>query len=196
MGQLFFGDGAPWFAVPALVGTGFFVLRTLMMLVSGDIGLHAEDGAGFDLDHGDTEGSFRILSVQAISAFMMGFGWGGLGAYRGTGLPLFVSGAIGIACGSGMMWILAWLLRWISRMQTTGTVDISSALLNEGVVYARIPPSGSGQGVVKVVVDDRLRYYNARSDGAAIDTNSKVRITEVDPERNTVIVTEVKGIVS
>ena len=29
--------------------------------------------------------AFKVLSVQAIAAFLMGFGWGGLGAFRGGG---------------------------------------------------------------------------------------------------------------
>ncbi len=193
MQELFFGDLAPWFTVPALVGTGFFFIRTLLMFVTGaEMDLHVDDGAGFDLDHGDTEGSFKVLSLQAISAFMMGFGWGGLGAYRGTGLPALLSVPIGFGFGVGMMWILAKLFRWIMRMQTSGNINLSSALLREGTVYAQIP--AGGKGVVKVVVDDRLRYYNAVSDSESIDTNAKVRVTEINQDDNTVIVTEVKGI--
>ena len=43
--------------------------------------------AGFD-DSGD---AFQILSIQTMAAFMMGFGWGGLGAFRGSGLPVVVA---------------------------------------------------------------------------------------------------------
>ncbi len=193
MEQLFFGDLAPWFTVPALVGSGFFLIRTLLMFVTGaEMDLHVDDGAGFDLDHGDTEGSFKVLSLQAISAFMMGFGWGGLGAYRGTGLPAIISVLIGFAFGVGMMWILAKLLGWIMRMQTTGNINISSALLREGTVYAQIP--AGGKGVVKVVVDDHLRYYRAVSDGGPIETNTRVRVTEINQDDNMVIVTAVKRI--
>ena len=193
MEQLFFGDFAPWFTVPALVGTGFFLIRTLMMFVTGaEMDLHVDDGAGFDLDHGDTEASFKVLSLQAISAFMMGFGWGALGAYRGTGLPALLSVLIGFGFGVGMMWILAKLLGWIMRMQTTGNIDLSRALLREGTVYAQIP--AGGKGVVKVVVDDHIRYYNAVSDSESIDTNATVRVTEINQDDNSVIVTAVKGI--
>lgn len=195
MEQLFFGDFAPWFAVPALVGTGFFLVRTVMMFVTGaEMDLHVEDGAGFDLDHGDTEGSFKVLSLQAISAFMMGFGWGGLGAYRGWGLPALMSVPIGFAFGAGMMWILAKMFGWITRMQTSGNINLASALLREGTVYTQIPARGTGKGVVKVVVDEHLRYYNAVSDGDPIDTHSKVRVTEINQETNTVTVTAVKRI--
>jgi hypothetical protein len=194
MNELFFGDLAPLFSVPALIGTGFFLVRLVLMLGLGDgLDLHADDGAGFDLDHGDSGAAFKILSLQAISAFLMGFGWGGIGAYRGWGMPVVLSVPVGFAFGGVMMWILAKLLRWISRMQSSGTVDISSSLLQEGTVYAAIPARGSGKGVVRVVVDDRLRYYNAVSDGDEIDSRTKVLITEVSSDENTVTVTRLEG---
>jgi hypothetical protein len=194
MNELFFGGFAPWFTVPALVGTGFFLVRLLLMLGFGHgLDIHADDGSGFDLEHGDTEGAFKVLSVQAISAFLMGFGWGGLGAYRGWGLPALVSGPVGFVFGATMMWILAKMFRWISGMQASGTVDISGALLQEGTVYTAIPARGNGKGMVRVVIDDRLRYYNAVSDGAAIDSQSRVRVTEVNSDTNSVVVTKVEG---
>ena len=194
MEQLFFGDLAPWFSIPALLGTGFFTIRiVLMFFTGGDMDLHIEDGTDVDFDHGDSEAAFKVLSVQAISAFLMGFGWGGLGAYRGWGLPAIASAPVGFLFGSGMMWILGKLLWIISRMQTSGTIDISAALLQEGKVYTAIPSKGTGRGVVRVVVDDRLRYYNAESEGESIESQTKVRVTNVDQETNTVTVTKVEG---
>ena len=194
MEQLFFGDLAPWFSVPALVGTGFFLIRTLLMFVTGaEMDLHVDDGAGFDLDHGDTEGAFKVLSLQAISAFMMGFGWGGLGAYRGWGLPALLSVPIAFAFGAGMMWLLARLLTLITRMQSSGTIDLSAALLQEGTVYTAIPAKRTGKGVVRLVVDDHLRYYQAMSDGEPLSSKTKVRVTEINQDNNTVTVTKVEG---
>jgi hypothetical protein len=85
------------------------------------------------------------------------------------------------------------MFRWISGMQASGTVDISGALLQEGTVYTAIPARGNGKGMVRVVIDDRLRYYNAVSDGAAIDSQSRVRVTEVNSDTNSVVVTKVEG---
>ena len=45
MQELFFGPVAIWFTVPAIVGTVFFSLRTLAMLVGG-----AETGMDLDID--------------------------------------------------------------------------------------------------------------------------------------------------
>jgi hypothetical protein len=182
-----------WFTVPALIGTAFFIIRTILMLIlghgAGDF--HVEDGTAFDLDHGDSGSAFKILSIQAIGAFLMGFGWGGLGAYRGWGLPVAASVPVGLVVGSAMVWVLGRLLRWIAGLQSSGTVAISAALYEEGVVYTAIPASGSGRGVVRVVVDDRLRYYNAITGGDAIESQARVRVTEINAD-NTVTVTRVE----
>ena len=184
MSQLLFGDNAIWFGVPAIVGTLFFLFRLVMMLVLGaghGDGLHVE-GDAFDLDHGDSSGAFKVLSVQAVAAFLMGFGWGGLGAYRGWGLPAVVSVPVGIAFGTFMMWLLAKLLRWIVRMQSSGTLPIATALQEEGTVYVTVPGRRAGRGSVRVVVDDRMQYYAAITDGQTLVPPTRVRVVEVNDD--------------
>ena len=195
MEQLFFGDRALWFTIPALVGTAFFTLRIVLMLIMGHgaADFHLEDGSALDLDldHGDSGSAFKVLSVQVISAFLMGFGWGGLGAYRGWGLPVLLSVPVGIVVGGSMVWILGKLLRWIIGLQSSGTVDISASLYEQATVYNAIPARGSGRGVVRVVVGDRLRFYNAVSQGDAIESQTTVRITGIN-EDNSVTVARVE----
>lgn len=187
MEYLFFGDQALLFTVPAFVGTLFFVLRLILMLVGGDGGLDVDDGLSADLDHGDSTGAFKVLSIQAITAFLMGFGWGGLGAYRGWGLPLLLSVPVGLAFGAGTMWVLAKLLRWVLRLQSSGTIHMSAALFEQGTVYTAVPERGQGRGMVRVVVDNRMRFYPAVSEGPPIPSRASVRITAVNDD-NTVTV--------
>jgi len=78
--DLMFTNHAAWFGVPAVVGSVFFVLRTALMMIGGDLG-HGDfdaDAGGADLHHGDPGDAFKLLSIQSIAAFCMGFGWGGL----------------------------------------------------------------------------------------------------------------------
>jgi hypothetical protein len=185
MTSVFFGDQALLFTLPAFVGTLFFVLRLGLMLIGGDGGLDVDDGLSADFDSGDSTSAFKAFSIQAITAFIMGFGWGGLGAYRGSGLPLLVSVPIGIAFGVGTMWALAKMLRWLMRLQSSGTVDKSAALFEQGTVYNAIPEQGQGRGMVRVVIDNRMRFYHAVSDGVAIPSRTAVRITAVNDD-NTV----------
>jgi hypothetical protein len=187
--EILLGGNAALFGVPALIGTLFFVGRLALMLFAGDgdlhqdIGLHVDAGHTGDMaGHTDSSSAFKILSLQAVAAFLMGFGWGGLGVVRGWGMPVLAGIGVGVVTGSGMAWILGKLLLWIARMQSSGTQTMESALYEEGVVYVGIPAQRHGRGVVRVVVDERMQYYPAVTDGTALDTQATVRITAINDD--------------
>lgn len=210
--DLLFGPVAVWFGVPAVIGTAFFTGRMALMLLGGhadadmDVGADVDLGADVDVGadaHGgghvdsaahtgesDSTAAFKVLSIQAMAAFLMGFGWGGLGALRGSGWSIGVSVGVAIAAGVAMMWFLGMLLRFVYGFQSSGNVPIYQALEAEGSVYAQIPPAGEGRGEVRVLIGDRERYYRAISDGGAIPTGSKVRVVSVNDDDNSVTVTE------
>jgi hypothetical protein len=179
--ELLFGSDALWFSVPALAGTIFFVGRVLLMLFGGGVELH-HDAGGFDLDHGDSSDAFKVLSLQSIAAFLMGFGWAGLFVVRGLGWSPLLGVPAGIAVGAGMMWLLGRLFRLVGRLQSSGTVDISAALDEEGTVYVTIPGRRHGRGTIRVVVGERQQYYTAVTDGEAIPTGARVRVLEVNDD--------------
>ena len=193
--DILFGGGAVWFGIPAVVGTIFFLGRVVLMLVGGgdfhhDAGFDLTgdvDAGGVDFQHPDSDTSFNILSIQAIAAFMMGFGWGGLGVVRGWGLPALLGVPIGIVTGGAMVWFLGKLLMLIAKMQSSGTLSMASALYEEGVVYVTVPAERAGRGSVRVIVDNRMQYYPAVTDGAALETSALVRVTAVN-EDNTLTV--------
>jgi hypothetical protein len=182
------GGNAALFGVPALLGTLFFLGRLVLMFVADggdlhqDVGLHVDAGTGDVAGHTDSSSAFKILSLQAIAAFLMGFGWGGLGIVRGWGWPVLAGVGVGILTGSAMAWVLGKLLLWIARMQSSGTLPIESALYETGVVYVTIPERRVGRGVVRVVVNERMQYYPAVTDGAALDTQATVRITAINDD--------------
>lgn len=196
--DLFLGPVAIWFGLPALVGTGFFLLRVLSMALGGfdaeagaDLGGDAGggggagDGGGLD-DVDASDQSFKVLSIQAIAGFLMGFGWGGLGALRGAGWPLVVSAPFAVACGLAMLWLLARLFKAVWGLQSSGTVALYHALGCEGSVYVGIP--GDGKGEVRVIVGDRERYFAASSPDGELPRGARIRVTEVNEEDNTVTV--------
>ena len=183
MQELLFGSDALWFSVPALAGTLFFLIRVILMLVVGDVALHQDSGgAAFDLNHGDSSSAFKVLSVQAIAAFMMGFGWTGLFVVRGLGLPYGLGLPAGVVGGGAMMWLLGRMFRLVGRLQSSGTMDISGALEEEGTVHVTVPARRQGRGSVRVVVGDRQQYYNAVTDGDAIPTGARVHVLEVNED--------------
>ena len=192
--DLFFSQHAGWFAVPALIGTAFFALRLVLMLLGvhhGDVSLdlgHADVHAGDVHSDSDSSDAFKILSIQSIAAFAMGFGWGAIGGYRGADWSFTTSAVFGLATGVGMWWLLALLLKALFDMQSSGNVSADDAIGANGQVYVSIPELGKGRGQVRVTMGDRQRIFNAISSGDAIPSQAQIRVVNVN-EDNTLTVT-------
>ena len=186
-----FEQQALLFSIPAMLGTAVFALRLGLMAFGGmgaDVDGHDALGAdvsGGDVpDHGDGDSThaFNLLSVQSIAAFLMGFGWGGLGGLLGLEWPLSMSVLAGAAFGALLVWLLGLLMKAMYDLQSSGNVRIEEAHGAEGVVYARVPGRGQGRGQVRVVINDRARIYTAVSEAEPIATNTRIRVLRVNED--------------
>jgi hypothetical protein len=182
--EMLFGEHAAWFTVPAIVGTGVFIIR-LALMGMGDMETDVATGDS----HADPGEGFKILSIQAIAAFLMGFGWIGLACYRGAdAVTPSMAALLGIGGGVLSVWVLGMLLRGVYNLQSSGNVPLSSLVGREGDVYVTVPPAGKGSGQVRVVVDKRERIVNAVSAGdAPLATGSRVKVAKVNDD-NTITV--------
>ena len=125
-----FANGAWIFSVPALLGTGIFLIKLVMMLIGGsddlDLGGDASsadaghvhdvgmDGSHGDAHHGHAHNALMaVASVQGVSAFAMGFGWAGLGALNGMKWGMAASMGVGVLGGVGMAALFVLLLALI-----------------------------------------------------------------------------------
>lgn len=206
MMELLFGDNMGWFSTPAILGSLFFLFRLALMLIGGDLSdadahgdVHVGGGhgdasggdAGDGIDHGDHPDSseaFKLLSIQSIAAFMMGFGWGGFAAFRSNSdWGLGVALVAGLVCGGAMVWLLGVLLKGVYDLQSSGNISISSTIGHQGSVYVTVPAAGKGRGRVRLVIDDRQRIYSAVTDGEELARNTEVRVVRVN-EDNTLTV--------
>jgi hypothetical protein len=184
---------AAWFTVPALIGTVFFAFRLVMLLLGSGHAMHFGDlhagdvhvGSGSSDAHHDSGHDFRILSIQSIAAFMMGFGWGGVGAMRGAGWAMGTSMLVAIACGIGMMWLLGLLLRALVSLHQSGTVSLDRAIGQSGEVYVTVTRATGGQ--VRVTMGDRQRICNARTLGEELPTGTRVTVLGVDSDNSLTI---------
>jgi len=204
--EQWFGDNAVFFSIPALFGSAVFVLRMVMLLsgaddggdLTGDVGgmdgdmggMDADIGDGEPLDHGGTnpDAAFRVISFQTIAAFLMGAGWGGLGAYRGSNLEFGWSLLVAAACGTAMLYLFAWLMKVVYDLQTSGNISPRQVVGQEAQVDVEIPSSHMGQGTIKIVVNERMRRYRAITEGQTLQRGDTVRITKLNPD-NTMTVT-------
>lgn len=172
-----------------IVGGVFFVLRTAMM-VMGFAGGETELEGDFDADlmdpdaggpgnvhHEDADASFKMLSVQGLTAFFLMFGLVGLATYY-AGLHVFLTMLAGTAAGLVTMYVIAQVFRMMGRLQSEGNIHIENAVGQMGEVYLTIQPKASGQ--VRVAVQGSLKIFDAvATDGKKIATGEKVRVVGV-----------------
>ncbi len=191
-----FQQEALFFTVPAVLGTTVFLIRLGLMAIGGfadgvdGVDVDADVDLGAEVEGGDSTHAFELLSVQSIAAFLMGFGWGGVGGLLGFDWSFPMSMLTGAAFGVGLVWLLGLLMKAMYDLQSSGNIRIKDAVGAQGRVYTNVPAKGDGRGQVRVVVNQRARIYNAVSDGDAIVTNSDVRIVRVN-EDHTLTVTSV-----
>ncbi|MFO0857806.1 MAG: hypothetical protein U0640_10665 [Phycisphaerales bacterium] len=192
--DMLFGGGAAWFTVPALLGTGVFLIRLIMMLAGAghdsDLGGHAGDVHAGDGHHGEDHGQHGIMavvSVQGLAAFAMGFGWAGLGAYQGLKWGMVPSMALGVGGGVAMALLFLGLMTTTRKLNTSGNIDFSKTVGTEAEVYATIPAKGGGRGQVRIVVSGRQRILQATSNDSEYSTGTRVRVLEAKADNSVVV---------
>jgi hypothetical protein len=185
MWEMLLTGPAAWFTVPALIGTVFFVLRMALLLVGSSHALHVGDAHAGDGSHSDSGHDFKLLSLQSVAAFLMGFGWGGVGALKGAGRPISAALVVGLLCGAGMVWLLGLLLRGIAGLHQSGTLDLGRAVGLPAEVY--VSTSGAAGGQVRFTIDGRQRICNARTLGEELASGTRVTIVGIDADHTLTI---------
>lgn len=174
-----------WFTIPALLGTGLFFIKLLIMLFLGDGG-HGD----FDLGHTDTGAAAEIFSVQALLAAAMGFGWSGLLALKTFNLSPGLSVLVGVGGAVLLMGIFMAVMRSMRKLSTSGNIELSALAGAMGEVTVAIPAAGKGTGEVRLVIGDRERRCYATQKptaGEELASRTRVRVSAINPD-NTVTV--------
>jgi membrane protein implicated in regulation of membrane protease activity len=116
-----------------------------------------------------------VLSIKALVAFAGFFGLTGL-ALWGPDMSPTLRLAIASLAGIGGMLLVAFLMRSLRRLGSSGTVDPQNAVGSVGAVYLRIPAYGKGAGKVTVDVQGRSLELEAVTDGEEIPTGARVKV--------------------
>jgi membrane protein implicated in regulation of membrane protease activity len=158
----------------AIFATIVFVIKlALFALVGGD----AEVAADFNSEI-DTDCSFNFISIQSILAFFMGFGWMGYAALKQFEFGKWLSIAIAIVVGFIFMFMTAYLMFLVKKLEKKVKKDKSTALNQVGKAYTKFEPQGSGQ--VEVEVNGQLSVVNAKNDSdEEINSFEYVRVTKI-----------------
>ena len=165
------------FTVCAAVGGLLFLVRLVLQLLGGAGDVDHDLGAGgHDLSASDL--SFKVLSFQAITAFLTMFGLAGrallLDSRVGPGLAIAGATVAGVAA----VWVIGKLFTGARRLQSSGNRTLADAVGAAGEVYLNIPAAGSGQ--VQVTYGSHQSIHDALSEsGEALQTGTSIKVAGV-----------------
>lgn len=184
-----FGDLAPWFSAPALLGTTFLLIQLVLGELGGDGALDIDLDLDVDMDADHPGAEFGVLSIQSLSAFFMGFGWMGLAAYRFLDVGFTGAAIIAVISGVGVAWLMIWLLRSFLKLQNNTNVSINQAVGLIGEVYATVPPAGQGRGEIILVINQaQHNYFAIQESEEPLATHTRVRVIRADRASNIIVV--------
>jgi len=185
------------FLLCAVLGSTLFLIRTILFFIGGDT--DSEVDGDFDVDadididadidfdgdvdaseigHLDSAASFHIFSLHGITGFFMMFGIVGLAMSKQSNLSAAISVSGGLVAGVFTMWLVAKIFMGMKRLQSDGTLNLKNAIGKEGSVYLNIPAEGTGK--VQVVVQERLKVFNAVSaKKEEIKTGENIKVIKI-----------------
>lgn len=170
--QVFWG-----ITVPATV---IFLLLLILTVFGGDA--DADVDVDTDIDSDISSGDsipFQFISLKNIVAFFTVFGWSGIG-FINMGMSTFKVIAFSTICGLAMMFLMALLFYFMSRLAESGTLRMNNAIGKLGEVYLVIPAKRGGMGKVQLNVQGSMRTLNAITDDEkTIPTSSIVQVLNV-----------------
>ena len=168
------------FALIALPSTLLIVIQTVLMLI-GIGGDSAEVDADIDVDDGIElpDDGLAIFSVRGVTSMLCITGWVAV-ALLETSIPQGIAIAIAILCGVATLIGMAYLMRAIYKLQSSGNIDIENCVGKIGEVYIPIPASGNGSGKINLTVQEKFSEFTAITTvGEQLKTGSFVRVVAV-----------------
>ncbi len=168
------------FVVMAGVGGVLLLFHLVTMFFGvGDVDADVDFDAGFgDADIGDSDSSFKWLSIQSFGGFFLMFGLVGMALRHENGLQSGTALLGATLSGLVTAWAVSRMFAFMSKFESSGTLDMNNAVDQEGRVYLTIGENTSGK--VEVAVQGRLQVFSAVSEkNEKLDTGTRVRVVRL-----------------
>jgi hypothetical protein len=128
--------------------------------LAGDHHTTLSQAADGEIQHTNSSWLFGVLSFRTLVAALAFFGLSGKAALSAEMAPVAALVAA-TAVGLGAMIGMYWLMRSISRLNSSGNQRIGNALGKPATVYVSIPAGGEGAGKVQLTMQNRIVEYQA-----------------------------------
>lgn len=144
-----------------------------------DVG-HDHDGHAHEQehDHGYSSWFTGVLTFRSLVAALTFFGMAGMAA-TAENLEPRLSLLLALAAGAAALFLVAFLMRSLSRLRADGTARIDRSVGQTGTVYLSIPGRNSGMGKVHLKLQNRTVEYRAVTAVDELPTGSLVVVVSV-----------------
>ena len=180
--------GQQIFVCVAIPATILLIIQIVMMLigmggsdtdVDGDGVEDVLEAPGDETDATDSpDGDLSFFTVRGIVSMLCIMGWSGLIFLDPSlAIPLPLGILISFVLGAIALVLVAFAMRGISRLQSSGNLDLRNAIGKVGQVYLTIPGGGKASGKVNLTLQEQYKEFTAITTSAEdIKTGSYVRV--------------------
>ena len=169
------------FALIAIPATLVMLIQTVMLLIGfgdtdgGDVG----DIDGDEIFEGVEGDGFVLFSVRGIVSMLTVMGWSAV-ALLETLAP-WIAVSIAVVLGFATLFGMAFLMRAVSKLQSSGNIDVGNAVGKVAKVYIPIPAAGKGCGKVTITLQETYSEFSAITTASEkLKTGAYVRVVAVD----------------
>ena len=163
------------------LGASVFLVLQIITLLFGigetgetEIDLSGDGEADATVDLAD---GFHLFTLRGLVAFFAIGGWTGL-ALTDISTGLSIAGAL--LSGTLALVVMAFLMRAIMQLRSSGNIDNAKAIGKIAEVYLTIPAKGNGTGKINLTLEERFVEINAIQKGSEpISTGAKVKVTAI-----------------
>ena len=142
------------------------------LVMDHDVSLDHDSGDPFGIEQSS---GLSLFSVRGITAFFAVGGFLGI-AVLDTGMPLVFAMLIALIGGFAALFLIAYLMHAVRKLQSSGNLNINNAIGKTGIVY--IPISEKQPGKVHVTFQERYTELAATA-GEPLPTNTFVKIVKI-----------------
>ena len=144
--------------------TGISTLIFLIILITTFVGADTDDIGDVDAEiDADTGAGFQFFTLKNLVGFFTIFGWSGI-ACIDAGYSKSTTIIISLLCGLAMMFVMAAMFYYISKLTSSGTLKMQNALNSIGEVYLTVGANRSKTGKIQIKIQGALRELEALTD--------------------------------
>ena len=171
------------YALIAIPSTLILVIQTVLLFLGvgdGDDGLDITGNGQADTPGDGGSDGLALFSVRGIMAMLCVGGWSGLALYA-SDAARWLTVLLSLLSGIAALFMIAYLMRAATKLQSSGNISLSAAIGKSGRVYIPIPPHTKGSGKITMTLQERFIEADAITTASRrLATGEAVRIVSTD----------------